>query len=97
MAGRASASSTGPTPSSCHLESVTRGTEVGERERGHSASSGSAGATFFDARDVRTADGMLRVVYVTEDTGVGGGHRDIFEHLNGLLDRGHEAELWTLG
>ena len=39
----------------------------------------------------------LRVVYVTEDTGVGGGHRDIFEHLNRLLDRGHEVALYTLG
>ena len=37
------------------------------------------------------------MIYVTEDTGVGGGHRDIFEHLNGLAERGHEAELWTLG
>ena len=52
---------------------------------------------FFDARDVRAEDGKLRVVYVTEDTGVGGGHRDIFEHLNGLLERGHEVALYTLG
>ena len=43
-----------------------------------------------------TRTGALRVIYVTEDTGVGGGHRDIFEHLNGLSSRGHEAELWTL-
>jgi glycosyltransferase involved in cell wall biosynthesis len=38
----------------------------------------------------------LRVIYVTEDTSIGGGHRDVFEHLNGLHDRGHEVELWTL-
>lgn len=37
------------------------------------------------------------MIYVTEDTGVGGGHRDVFEHLNRLLDRGHEAELYSLG
>jgi len=52
---------------------------------------------FFGAREVRTADGSLRVVYVTEDTGVGGGHRDIFEHLNRLAERGHEVELFSLG
>ena len=52
---------------------------------------------FFDDRNVRTGNGKLRVIYVTEDTGVGGGHRDIFEHLNGLLERGHEVELWSLG
>ena len=39
----------------------------------------------------------LRIVYVTEDTGIGGGHRDIFEHLNRLADRGHEVALYTLG
>src|SRR6201999_479138 len=52
---------------------------------------------FFDERRVLTADGKLRIVYVTEDTFVGGGHRVIFEHLNGLIDRGHDAQLWTLG
>ncbi len=80
-----------------HLESVTRGIEVGERERISQRVFWRRWGEFFDARDVRTADGALRVVYVTEDTGVGGGHRDIFEHLNGLHARGHEAELWTLG
>ena len=34
---------------------------------------------------------------MTEDTGVGGGHRDIFEHLNRLADRGHDVSLYTLG
>src|SRR5665811_1237850 len=37
------------------------------------------------------------IVYVTEDTGVGGGHRDIFEHLNRLAARGHHVSLFTLG
>jgi GT2 family glycosyltransferase len=80
-----------------HLESITRGTEVGERERASQRTFWRRWGTFFDARDVRTPAGALRVVYVTEDTGVGGGHRDIFEHINGLRERGHEAELWTLG
>ena len=80
-----------------HLESVTRGTHVGERERASQRRFWEQWGDFFDARDVRTESGALRVVYVTEDTGVGGGHRDIFEHLNGLLERGHDVELWTLG
>ncbi len=80
-----------------HLESVTRGTDVGERERASQRVFWRRWGDFLDARNVRTADGALRVIYVTEDTGVGGGHRDIFEHLNGLLERGHQAELWTLG
>ena len=46
---------------------------------------------------MRTESGALRVIYVTEDTGVGGGHRDIFEHLNRLLERGHDVRLFSLG
>src|ERR1035438_1607243 len=75
-----------------HLESVTRGIEVGERERRSQQIFWGRWGEFFDARKVRSEEGALRVIYVTEDTGVGGGHRDIFEHLNRLLDRGHEVE-----
>ncbi len=80
-----------------HHESVTRGTEVGERERESQRIFWERWRSFFEERDVMTADGRLRVVYVTEDTGVGGGHRDIFEHLNRLSERGHDASLFTLG
>ncbi len=86
-----------PTSVLYHLESTTRGTEVGERERASQRVFWSRWSDFLDARNVRNSEGMLRVIYVTEGTGVGGGHRDIFEHLNGLLDRGHEVELWSLG
>ena len=60
-----------------------------------SASSGSAGRRSSTTAGA-TDDGRLRVVYVTEGTIVGGGHRDVFEHLNGLADRGHDVALWTL-
>jgi GT2 family glycosyltransferase len=80
-----------------HHESVTRGMHVGERERASQRHFWERWGPFFDERDVRTPEGTLRVVYVTEDTGVGGGHRDIFEHLNRLLDRGHAVSLYTLG
>jgi GT2 family glycosyltransferase/glycosyltransferase involved in cell wall biosynthesis len=86
-------------PAAClvHHESVTRGTVVGERERASQEAFWERWGEFFDARQVRTPEGRLRVVYVTEDTGVGGGHRDIFEHLNRLAERGHEVALYTLG
>ncbi len=86
-----------PAASLYHHESVTRGTEVGERERVSQRVFWERWGKFFDAREVRAENGRLRVVYVTEDTGIGGGHRDIFEHLNGLLDRGHDVALYTLG
>ena len=51
---------------------------------------------WLERRDVRTPEGKLRVAYVTEDTGVGGGHRVVFEHLNRLAARGHDCALYTL-
>ncbi len=96
-----------------HHESVTRGTELGERERSSQELFWQRWSGFFDDRSVfagspersgahggasasRTGD-RLRIVYVTEDTGVGGGHRDVFEHLNRLSARGHDVSLYTLG
>ena len=86
-----------PAASLYHHESVTRGIDVGERERRSQRHFWERWGEFFDARNVRNADGRLRVAYVTEGTGIGGGHRDVFEHLNRLSDRGHEVSLYTLG
>jgi GT2 family glycosyltransferase/glycosyltransferase involved in cell wall biosynthesis len=86
-----------PAATLIHHESVTRGTEVGGRELASQRRFWELWGDFFDGRDVRMANGKLRVVYVTEGTGIGGGHRDIFEHLNRLLDRGYEVALYTLG
>ena len=86
-----------PTSVLTHLESVTRGTTVGEREQASLDHFWSKWRGWFDARNVRTGSGALRVIYVTEDTGVGGGHRDVFEHLNRLQERGHDVCLYTLG
>jgi GT2 family glycosyltransferase/glycosyltransferase involved in cell wall biosynthesis len=136
-----------PSAQLVHHESVTRGMQVGERERdsqrlfwerwsgfldartvtagvgadaredgGESEEGPAAGDGRGNARDdrrgarghdrpataatgdfARARDDRLRIVYVTEDTGVGGGHRDIFEHLNRLSARGHDVALYTLG
>jgi GT2 family glycosyltransferase/glycosyltransferase involved in cell wall biosynthesis len=80
-----------------HLESKTRGMEQGDRELASQSLFWERWGDWFDRRDVRAPDGGLRIVYVTQDTGVGGGHRVVFEHLNGLAERGHHCELWTLG
>jgi GT2 family glycosyltransferase/glycosyltransferase involved in cell wall biosynthesis len=80
-----------------HVESPTRGTGVGERELASKQHFWGKWGHWFDRRNVRTRSGALRIVYVTEDTGVGGGHRDIFEHINRLRQRGHEVELFSLG
>lgn len=80
-----------------HKESVSRGRQVGERERLSQERFWARWGDFFDRREVRGPDGRPRIVYVTEDTGVGGGHRDIFEHVNRLRARGHDAQVWSLG
>jgi GT2 family glycosyltransferase len=85
-----------PTAQIVHLESATRGVMQGERELRSQREFWSRWSPFLDQREVRTGDGRLRVIYVTEGTGVGGGHRVIFEHLNGLAAKGHEVALWTL-
>jgi GT2 family glycosyltransferase len=79
-----------------HGESLSRGSEVGERERASQRYFWARWGDFLDERNVRTPDGALRIVYVTEDTGIGGGHRVVFEHLNRLAERGHHVELYTL-
>ena len=79
-----------------HLESKTRPVEPGQRELDAQRYFWEKWGDWLETRRVRTESGALRVVYVTEDTGVGGGHRVVFEHLNGLKERGHEAELWSL-
>ena len=80
-----------------HHEARTRGMEQGERELDSQRLFWERWGDWFDVREVRTTEGRLRIVYVTEDTGVGGGHRVAFEHLNRLAARGHECELYSLG
>ena len=86
-----------PAASLTHLESKTRGMTQGTRELESQVRFWGRWGSWFDERPVRTADGRLRIVYVTEDTGIGGGHRVVFQHLEGLAARGHDVELWTLG
>jgi glycosyltransferase involved in cell wall biosynthesis len=86
-----------PAPTLMHHESSTRGMKQGERELGSQRYFWEKWEGWFDKRNVRTPAGALRVIYVTEDTGVGGGHRDIFEHLNRLSARGHDVALYSLG
>jgi len=80
-----------------HHESIVRGTSVGERERKSQRVFWRRWGAFFEERPVVSDDGKLRVVYVVQSTDVFGGLRVVFEHLNGLVRRGHDAELWTLG
>ena len=79
-----------------HKESQTRTFSQGPREIASQERFWRTWGDWFDRRETREPDGGARIVYVTQDLGVGGGHRNIFEHLHGLLDRGHHPEIWSL-
>jgi GT2 family glycosyltransferase len=80
-----------------HAESKSRGREQGDRELASKDHFWRKWGDWFDRRPVTTEDGRLRIVYITQDTGVGGGHRVVFEHLERLAERGHDVSLYTLG
>jgi GT2 family glycosyltransferase len=85
-----------PYASLTHLEAKTRGMDQGTRELDSQRRFWDRWREWFDGRNVCTDDGRLRVIYVTEDAGVGGGHRVVFQHLRALADQGHHVELWSL-
>jgi GT2 family glycosyltransferase len=80
-----------------HAESKSRGRDQGERELQSKDYFWEKWSDWFDGRSVTNAEGRLKIVYVTQDTGVGGGHRVVFEHLHRLAERGHDVSLYTLG
>lgn len=79
-----------------HFEGATAPLVDDERRRRSRATFWAKWSAALDHRDVRHSDGRLRVIYVLEDTGVGGGARIVFEHVNRLADRGHDVALYTL-
>jgi glycosyltransferase involved in cell wall biosynthesis len=85
-----------PYASLTHLEAKTRGMEQGQRELDSQQRFWERWGDMLEHRRVHTDDGRLRIIYVTEDTGVGGGHRVVFQHLSGLAARGHDCQLWSL-
>jgi GT2 family glycosyltransferase len=86
-----------PAATLTHFESKTRGLDVqGPREIAAQRHFWGRWGEWFNDRPATEPDGGLRIVYVTQDMGIGGGHRVVFEHLNGLKARGHHPELWTL-
>jgi len=69
---------------------------VGDRLLTASGESDASALAPSTASPARARERRLRIAYVTEGTGVGGGHRDIFEHLNRLAERGHDVSLYSL-
>lgn len=79
-----------------HLESKTRGKKQGERELKSKDYFWEKWGEFFNKRSVVNKEGKLRIIYVNQDNGVGGGPRVLFEHLNRLQNLGHEVALFSV-
>lgn len=81
-----------------HLESATRGLNknIGEKEKASVRYFWKKWGDWFDKRNILTKDGKIKIIYVLQSTGVSGGHRIVFEHLNNLKKLGYDAELWAL-
>ena len=79
-----------------HHESATRTKQQGKREIDSLNYFWEKWGDWFDRRKVRDQQGRLHVIYVLQSTGVGGGHRLVFEHLNRLQAMGVNAELYAL-
>ncbi len=78
-----------------HYESKTRGKEQGPREVRSLRYFWKKWGPWFDKRNVRNDRGKIRIIYVMKDVGVAGGHKVVFEHLNGLVKRGYDVSLYT--
>lgn len=79
-----------------HAESSTRGRTQGGRELASMERFWGRWEGVFAPRSVTDADGRLQIVYVTERTDVGGGHRLVFEDINALIEQGHDVQLFAL-
>lgn len=85
-----------PAATLTHLEGYTRGERKEAREVDSQEYFWNTWRAHFDGRRFTNSRDRLRVLYVLQDTGIAGGHKVVFEHLNGLAARGYEAELYSL-
>ena len=93
-----------------HHESVTRGRNQNAREINSKTHFWRKWQTFFDRRTIgQRREHNVRpramlaaqrkapdIIYVLEDTAIAGGHRNVFEHVNILIESGVDVELWCL-
>lgn len=87
-----------PAATLTHLESATRALnkDISEREKASVVYFWKKWGAWFDDRNIKTADGSIKIIYLLQSTGVSGGHKVVFEHLNNLAKMGYDAQLWAL-
>ncbi|TSC72662.1 MAG: hypothetical protein G01um101438_379 [Parcubacteria group bacterium Gr01-1014_38] len=79
-----------------HFEGASRGRVQGPRELSSKSYFWKKWGPTLNVRPVLSDSGSLRIIYVLQKTNIAGGHRDVFEHLNRLQERGHDVSLYAL-
>jgi glycosyltransferase involved in cell wall biosynthesis len=85
-----------PSATIVHHESLSRGKVQGKRELESKDYFWRKWGEFFDNRNVISKNGKPRIIYVLKTTGVSGGIKMVYKHLNNLAERGYEVELYSL-
>lgn len=87
-----------PAATLTHVESASRGKNktIGEKEKASVRYFWEKWGDWFDNRKVTDAQGKKRIIYVLQTTGISGGIKVVFQHLNRLKEKGYNAELWAL-
>lgn len=87
-----------PSATLTHVESASRGKNktISEREKASVRYFWEKWGDWFDKRDVTNTDGKTRIIYVLQSTGISGGIKVVFQHLNRLKAKGYDVELWAL-
>lgn len=81
-----------------HVESATRSKNkaLSEREKRSIDYFWGKWGDWFDKRNVRKADGRIRIIFVLQAFGLSGGIKNIFELANRLCDRDFAVEIWGI-
>jgi GT2 family glycosyltransferase len=87
-----------PAATLTHVESASRGKDrpMTDREKASLRYFWEKWGNWFDKRNVTAKNGKTRIIYVLQSTGISGGIKVVFQHLNRLKAKGYEVELWAL-
>lgn len=88
-----------PAATLTHVESATRpkNKTIGEKEKQSIKYFWEKWGDWFDKRNVRNAQGQIRIIFVLQSLGMSGGIKIVFEHANRLAKKkGYAVEIWSL-
>jgi len=87
-----------PAASLTHVESATRSKnkQISPKEKQSLTYFWKKWGDWFDKRNVRDAQGNIRLIFVLQSFGLSGGIRNVFEQANRLSERGFSVEIWGL-